>query len=502
MATPSTSWHHAWSPWSASRSRRASSALRVRCSIGVALHVDADPTARNALVKAADLAMYRAKRPAGAPGSGIAAATRPCPSRGPAGAATSRSGTGSCSRPPPRPFVIHVEGVIVAASSACLRLIGATDEGEMVGRSLEDFLTPDSAEQSARRQATVRAGGWPTPDVMRIVTFPGTLVDVEVWSHPVVWGAKTANQVHLRPTDSPLAEIARLAVELAGPRPKPSSWSTSTGASWLGTARDGAVRVDRGGSGRAHHFGGHGPPGGRGRGGSDRRGLAEADSWTGVQTSPTKNGPDVDVRLSARFVHDWRDSVLGIVIIAHGVFTGPEEGSELMDDLAAAIDDDQLVVHYQPMVRAEDGVVVKVEALVRWQHPELGLVPPSQFIPRAENTPLMTRITRKVLELATRQVAAWRTELMPPLELAVNVSANELADPRLAADVSAALERSGPPGAGLVARGHRDVNRPTTRRTRGSGSSDSARSVATPPSTTSGPASRPSPSSIACPCRR
>ena len=62
------------------------------------------------------------------------------------------------------------------------------------------------------------AGGWPEPDTMRIVTFPGTLVDVEVWSHPVVWGARMANQVHLRPVDSPLAEIARLGVELAGPR--------------------------------------------------------------------------------------------------------------------------------------------------------------------------------------------------------------------------------------------------------------------------------------------
>jgi EAL domain-containing protein (putative c-di-GMP-specific phosphodiesterase class I) len=178
------------------------------------------------------------------------------------------------------------------------------------------------------------------------------------------------------------------------------------------------------------------------------RGLAGEESWTGVQTSPTKDGGTVDVRLQARFVRDRRDAILGVVVVAHGVFT-TEDGGALIADLEVAIDDDQLIVHYQPIVRSEDGVVVKVEALVRWQHPELGLLPPEQFIPRAEGTPVMTRITRKVLAIATRQVAAWRSDLLPGLELAVNVSAPELGEPQLVADVSAALLSSDLPAQAL-----------------------------------------------------
>jgi EAL domain-containing protein (putative c-di-GMP-specific phosphodiesterase class I) len=148
-------------------------------------------------------------------------------------------------------------------------------------------------------------------------------------------------------------------------------------------------------------------------------------------------------------VRDWRGNELGLVTVAHGVLPGAEAPDALLTDLSRAIEEDELVVHYQPIVRADDGIVVKVEALVRWQHPELGLLPPAQFIPLAEGTPLMGRISRKVLEIAAHQVAAWRQELLPGLELAVNISANELADPQLAEDVSAVVRRSGLPASAL-----------------------------------------------------
>jgi PAS domain S-box-containing protein len=216
---------------------------------------------------------------------------------------------------------------------------------------------------------------------MRIVTFGGTLVDVEVWSHPVVWGTRLANQVHLRPVDSPLAEIARLGVELAGPRTEAVvvtdletrivAWNAHATELFGWTAEEAVGRLVQdvmGGFDEADAE-------------NVARGLEDGDGWSGVQSAPTKNGPDTDVHLSTRYVRDWRGSVLGVVLVCHGVFGAPEDDDALMDDLAVAIDDDQLVVHYQPIVRAEDGVVVKVEALVRWQHPELGLLSPAQFIP-------------------------------------------------------------------------------------------------------------------------
>ena len=362
--------------------------VRVRCSIGVALHVDADPTRANALVKAADLAMYRAK----AAGRGTWVRYHRGDEAMPEPVASRRSEVEGRYRQlldtTAEPLLVHVDGEIVAASIACVRLLGASTEADLVGRAIEDFLTPDAAVVSARRRAIQVAGGWPEPDTMRIVTFPGTLVDVEVWSHPVVWGARMANQVHLRPVDSPLAEIARLGVELAGPRTEAVivvdldgrvvAWNNHATELFGWTAEEAIGRTTEEVMGRRED---------EAEMDEVARGLSHGESWTGVQTSPTKYGPDIDVRLTARYVRDWRDSPLGVVIMAHGVFTEPADGSALMIDLSAAIDDDQLVVHYQPIVRAEDSVVVKVEALVRWQHPELGLLPPSQFIPRAEGTP-------------------------------------------------------------------------------------------------------------------
>jgi diguanylate cyclase (GGDEF)-like protein/PAS domain S-box-containing protein len=423
--------------------------IRVRCSIGVALHVDIDPDRPNALVKAADVAMYRAK----AAGRGTWIRFRrgddampELPHRRVVADDRFRQLLDSTSEP----IALHVDGEVVAASKAFLRLIGAEEEADVVGRGIEEFLTPDSQVVVARRRATVAEGGWPDPETVRIVTFHGTLLDVEVWSHPVVWGNRLANQVHLRPIDSPLAEIARLGVELAGPRTEAVivtdldsrvvAWNSHACELFGWTAEEAVGRCIDEVVGR---------PTDEAEVDEIGRGLAMSGEWAGVQASPTKDGQMVDVHLTARFVRDWRGTELGVVLVAHGVLNDADDVDALMVDLDSAIDDDQLVVHYQPMVRAEDGIVVKVEALVRWQHPELGLLPPAQFIPLAEGTPLMTRITRDVLRKATRQVAAWRAELLPALELAVNISANELADPQLMIDVSEALHDAGMPAQAL-----------------------------------------------------
>ena len=314
---------------------------------------------------------------------------------------------------------------------------------------------------SAKRRAIQVAGGWPEPDTMRIVTFPGTLVDVEVWSHPVVWGARMANQVHLRPVDSPLAEIARLGVELAGPRTEAVivvdldgrvvAWNNHATELFGWTAEEAIGRTTEEVMGRRED---------EAEMDEVARGLSQGESWTGVQTSPTKNGPDIDVRLTARFVRDWRDSPLGVVIMAHGVFTEPADGSALMIDLSAAIDDDQLVVHYQPHragrgQRRGEGRGAGALAAPRARPPAALAVHPAA--PRARRS--WPAISRKVLEIACAQVAEWRTDLLPALELAVNVSANELADPKLIDDVSAVLDATGLPPAGAVARGDRDLDR-------------------------------------------
>ena len=111
-------------------------------------------------------------------------------------------------------------------------------------------------------------------------------------------------------------------------------------------------------------------------------------------------------------------------------------------ELREAIGAGQLVLHYQPVVQLPRGEVVGAEALVRWQHPERGLLGPGDFLPVAEEYELMDALTRWVLGEATRQAAVWqRTGL--PLLVAVNVSASGLVGGTLVDDVATALAASG-----------------------------------------------------------
>ena len=118
---------------------------------------------------------------------------------------------------------------------------------------------------------------------------------------------------------------------------------------------------------------------------------------------------------------------------------------EMETGLRKAIDEGQLVVYYQPVVSLIDRHICGFEALVRWNHPERGLVPPNEFIPIAEESDLILHLGRWVLRESCRQMAAWQKSfaLDPPLNISVNVSARQLSDFRLMEDVELALAESG-----------------------------------------------------------
>ncbi len=111
-------------------------------------------------------------------------------------------------------------------------------------------------------------------------------------------------------------------------------------------------------------------------------------------------------------------------------------------DLRHAIAAGRLSVHYQPLL-GRDGGIVAVEALVRWPHPERGMLLPGEFIPLAEETGLIVPLGNWVLNRATDQVAAWRQSLAPTLQLCVNVSAKQLMREGWSATVTDALAQSG-----------------------------------------------------------
>jgi diguanylate cyclase (GGDEF)-like protein len=121
----------------------------------------------------------------------------------------------------------------------------------------------------------------------------------------------------------------------------------------------------------------------------------------------------------------------------------------LLEDLRTAIDEHQLVLNYQPQLDLRTGEIVAVESLLRWAHPRLGLVPPLEFLPFAEEAGLMGAITTLVLTDAISQCAAWRSEGIL-LTVAVNISATNLLDPLFTGLVRDLLESHSVPAESLV----------------------------------------------------
>lgn len=111
-------------------------------------------------------------------------------------------------------------------------------------------------------------------------------------------------------------------------------------------------------------------------------------------------------------------------------------------DLRRALDHGELSVVYQPQLDLRTGEILGAEALVRWNHPTRGLIPPSRFVPIAEQAGLMVAMSRFVLRTATREAAEWRVagSEEPTVHVAVNLSGRHVQDPSLLDDVHAALD--------------------------------------------------------------
>lgn len=120
------------------------------------------------------------------------------------------------------------------------------------------------------------------------------------------------------------------------------------------------------------------------------------------------------------------------------------QGKLLMQDgLRNAIDQSQFLLLYQPQVDLRSGHMIGVEALIRWQHPELGLVSPIKFIPQAEETGLIVPIGDWVIRTACLQNKAWQDAGLPPIIMSVNISARQFIERDLVSRVKHALQDSG-----------------------------------------------------------
>ncbi|MBD2185067.1 EAL domain-containing protein [Planktothrix sp. FACHB-1355] len=115
----------------------------------------------------------------------------------------------------------------------------------------------------------------------------------------------------------------------------------------------------------------------------------------------------------------------------------------LENELHQALERGEFVVYYQPQINTNTGKIAQMEALLRWQHPEFGLVSPAKFIPLAEENGLIIPIGEWVLRTACTQIKAWQDAGLPPLSVAVNLSARQFQQPNLVEIVARVLQETG-----------------------------------------------------------
>jgi predicted signal transduction protein with EAL and GGDEF domain len=140
---------------------------------------------------------------------------------------------------------------------------------------------------------------------------------------------------------------------------------------------------------------------------------------------------------------------LGHAVYRPGEADDARHRLQTVEELRVALDEDQLVVHYQPKIDVRTGRVIGAEALVRWEHPERGLLFPDAFLPLAEQAGLMHRVALQVLERSLREVRAWRAA-GHHLHVAVNLSVSNLQDAGLPDQVEMLLEALGVPADALI----------------------------------------------------
>jgi diguanylate cyclase (GGDEF)-like protein/PAS domain S-box-containing protein len=168
----------------------------------------------------------------------------------------------------------------------------------------------------------------------------------------------------------------------------------------------------------------------------------------GISVGEHESGADADEMIrdaDAAMYIAKRDGKGGYRLFEPAMHEGVLARLELRTDLQRAIATEQLELHYQPVVRLEDGSVAGVEALLRWRHPERGLIPPDRFIPIAEETGLIVPIGRWVLREGCRHARRVLAAMDPAVQptMSINLSLKQIQQSDIVADVRDALAESG-----------------------------------------------------------
>jgi diguanylate cyclase (GGDEF)-like protein/PAS domain S-box-containing protein len=177
----------------------------------------------------------------------------------------------------------------------------------------------------------------------------------------------------------------------------------------------------------------------------DTRSIKVSASIGIASLTPGGQNPDDLLRNADTAVSEAKAAGKGQIAVYDGIMKSVAASQlELQADLQRAIERKEFVIHFQPIVRLNDGQATAVEALVRWVHPWRGILPPGDFIFAADKTGAIVSLGRWILLTAARQVRGWQDELkLPTLGLAVNLSLRQLNEEGLVNDINQVLTETG-----------------------------------------------------------
>jgi len=172
--------------------------------------------------------------------------------------------------------------------------------------------------------------------------------------------------------------------------------------------------------------------------------YARASIGIAIGEDRTKD-PDVLLRHADTAMYRAKDEGWGYAVFDPVMHEKAIDRLEVENDLGRALEQEEFVIHYQPIVSLQTGEVLAVEALVRWEHPERGLLDPDEFVPMAEESGLVIPMGEQVLREACLRAKEWQEAhpRTPPLVMSVNLSARQLSRPDLADTVERILKETG-----------------------------------------------------------
>jgi PAS domain S-box-containing protein len=345
-----------------------------------------------------------------------------------------------------RGTVTTVDGRIVHADPAALALLGTPDPPGLIGAHVLDFVAPQSLRSARERIRQVAAGAEGRSQVLLVLHPDGSQVPLEITPQTTSWREQDAVELqlrhaadvspHLRHFVTGLLSDVTDAVVITDMNLHVRSWNGAAERLYGWTEAEVLGR---------HVLDVVGTTGDQPELGAAHAGSETAYRWHGSIEQTTRDGSTIAVRTSMSVVRDETGAELGIVSVNRPVRSEAADNLEMRDnsgDIRRGLATGEFLVHYQPVVSLVDEHVVTVEALVRWDHPEDGLLGPDSFIEVAERTDVIRELGAFVLATACRQVALWRST-GTQVTLAVNLSAREFADPLLVEHITETVGAAG-----------------------------------------------------------